>query len=401
MTMSGAQPIQPLAEASAPPLGRIGRVLLLVLLAIGLAVSRADPFTAFFFVSYASLGALLAIRRPRHVIGWLLIVIAFGFMGTTSQPGIDVAAAQTGHGPLGEFVVIWASSWTGYATFGGFVALTLLFPSGRLPEGRWRPPAIAVLGAFAAAPTVSFNPDGGATTVLVPNRFAVLPELPLWDLVRLDLLVVPTIVLLAIGVGSILVRYRGAAGVVRLQLRWLVAALVFVVLAVAAGLASILVFPGIGGLAWLPAIAAYPTVPIAIYVAITRHRLYEIDRIISRTVGWLLVTAVLAGVFAGAVIGLQALLAPLTRNNALVVAASTLVAAGAFQPLRSRIQRLVDHRFNRARLDAERVTEGFAARLRAEVDLAAIDEDVRRTVSVAVAPSALGLWLRGTGDRSR
>jgi hypothetical protein len=159
--------------------------------------------------------------------------------------------------------------------------------------------------------------------------------------------------------------------------------------------------PVIGGGAWTFAIIAFATVPIAIYVAITRYRLYEIDRIVSRTLGWLLVTAVLAGVFAGAVIGLQALLAPVTGSNTVVIAGSTLLAAGLFQPLRRRIQHAVDRRFNRARLDADRVAGAFAGRLRQQVDLDALGIDMRQTVMGSVAPATVGLWLRAGGGGAR
>ena len=407
MTASRVRPTM-MTTTMPRPLGIVGRVVLLAVLAFGLFLARLDPFTLFFYSCYAAIGAVLAIRRPGNGIGWLLVAIAFGFIGTTTELTLDVTALQDGIAPMDQFLAAWGSAWSGYATFGGFVALTLLFPSGRLPGGRWRRPAIAMLGACvlipvvaAVAPRVGFNPSGTAT-VVVPNRFAVLPDLAIWSLIPLDSLIVPVVILLLIGVISMLTRYRRATGVERLQLRWLVAALAFMVGAVIAGLTALIVFgEGLGGLAWLPAIVAYPMIPAAIYVAITRYRLYEIDRVISRTVGWLIVTAMLAGLFAVAIVGLQAILAPVTDNNTLAVAGSTLVAASLFQPLRRRVQRAVDSRFNRSRVSADATVAAFAGHVRNEVDLPTLRTTLVATANAAVEPIATAVWLRGWGGSTR
>jgi hypothetical protein len=383
-------------------LGLPGRILLLLLLGIGLVFARVDPFSVFFFSSYAAVGALLVVRRPRNVIGWLLIWIAFGFIGTTTAPVMDIDALQAGTATWPDFLTAWVAAWSGYATFGGLVALMILFPSGRLPGGRWRRPAIALLAACivltflaAAAPAISFNLGSGTTTVMVPNRLAVLPGLPLWDVIPIDALILPVVACLTVGVVSMLVRFRRAAGIERLQLRWLVAALAFMVLAVVAGLLASLVFGDLGGLEWLPAIIAYPTVPAAIYVAITRYRLYEIDRIVSRGVAWAILTGLLVATFAGSILVLQAVLTPVTEGGGtLAVAASTLLAAALFQPLRTRVQRTVDRRFNRARVDTQRTIDEFGRHLRDEVDLAALQQRLASAVQAAVSPRAAGLWLR-------
>jgi hypothetical protein len=383
------------------PLGIGGRLLLLTALGIGLFVASSDPFALFFLLAYAVLGALLVVRRPRNVIGWLLMLIGFGFVGVATTPGTDLDALRTDTESLAAFLLVWLGAWTPYVAFGGFVALTVVFPSGRLPAGRWRSPSIALLACCvtlaalsAFAPTLSYNPDSGVASIGVQNRLAVLPDLFLWSLIPLDAFILPTVACLALGVVSMLARYRRATGIERLQLRWLVAALAFVVLAVVGGLAIGTIFPAIGGGAWIFTILAFPTVPIAIYIAITRYRLYEIDRIISRTLGWLAVTVLLAAVFAVVNLGLQALLEPVTTNNTLAIAASTLLAAGLFQPVRRRVQHTIDRRFNRARADAEGVAAAFADRLRSEVDLDAIAADVRGTVDGVLAPRTAILWLR-------
>ena len=140
---------------------------LLLVLAVGFGLARYDPFTLFFYRSYAAVGALLAFRRPRNAIGWLLVAIAFGFVGTTSSPTVDVAALQDGSATWADFLGVWAGGWAAYATFGGFLALMMLFPSGTLGTGRWRPTAILALGLSVAitviaafAPVHQLQPDG-------------------------------------------------------------------------------------------------------------------------------------------------------------------------------------------------------------------------------------------------
>jgi hypothetical protein len=137
-------------------------------------------------------------------------------------------------------------------------------------------------------------------------------------------------------------------------------------------------------------------IPIAIGIAILRYRLYEIDRVISRTIGWAIVSGMLVAVFVGGVFALQAILAGFTQGETLAVAASTLVAFALFQPLRRRVQRVVDHRFDRARYDGERTAAAFAERLRDEIDLARLRESLALTARDAVRPTVASVWLRTT-----
>ncbi|MEO5965282.1 MAG: hypothetical protein ABIR11_07435 [Candidatus Limnocylindrales bacterium] len=379
-----------------------------IALLFGLWLARIDPFTVFFFVWYAAVGAVLAIRRPRNSIGWLLVMLAFGFTGTTSPTVVDIAALRAGTATWSDFLIAWASGWVGFLTFGGLLALMLLFPSGHLPSGRWRRPATLVLAVCASVPviaafgpTVSMNPDGG-TSVFAPNRLAFMPDLPLWQAIPGDALILPVVVCLAIGAISLFVRYRRAVGIERLQLRWLVAAVLFMVAAIITGLSALALFGDqIGGAAWIPAIVAYPTIPAAIYVAVLRYRLYEVDRIVSRAIGWTLLSVMLGAVFVAVVVGVQAALAPWTENNTLAVAASTLVAAALFQPLRRRVQMAVDRRFDRERFDGELVVAAFSDRLRDEVDLETLRVLVRDVAGRTVRPMSSAIWIRpGRGSDS-
>ena len=143
--------------------------------------------------------------------------------------------------------------------------------------------------------------------------------------------------------------------------------------------------------------AAIAALPVAIVVAIMRDHLYDIDRIISRTVSWTVVSAALVAVFIGGVVAIQTVLSDVTQAQTLAVAASTLVAAALFQPLRLRVQRAVDRRFDRTAVDADRATVAFATRLRNEVDLETVTRDLVGTVDEVVRPESSGIWLRRVG----
>ena len=202
--------------------------------------------------------------------------------------------------------------------------------------------------------------------------------------------------LLLASVVSMLARYARSAGIERLQLRWLVTGLAAVAIAVPVGFLLFAAFGSvIEGVAWLPAIVAFTLPPIAIGIAVLRYRLYEIDRIISRTVSWAVVSSVLVITFAVAVVALQAVLARFTQGQTLAVAGSTLVTFALFQPLRRHVQSVVDRRFDRARYDAQRTVDAFTEQLRDEVDLTRLRAALVATADDAVRPARVTVWLRG------
>jgi len=194
------------------------------------------------------------------------------------------------------------------------------------------------------------------------------------------------------------VRYRRAASIEREQLKWFAAVGVIVgpafVVGVIAGGSSNTVTPVSEAGFAVAFVGLIFLLPIAIGIAILRYRLYEIDRLISRTIAYGVLTVIVAGLFVGCILGLQAVLAPVTQSNELAVAGATLLVFSLFQPLRRRVQRLVDRRFNRSRYDAERTIAAFAGRLRDEVDLEAVRADILATVDAALEPSTVSLWLR-------
>lgn len=383
---------------------RIGIIVAILVLAVaGTVLAAIDPITFLFFISYMAAGAFLAIRRPSNVIGWLLIAIAFGFIATTTVPDVDIAALQRGDASFRDGLVTWLGGWAGAGTFIGYLALTIVFPSGHLPEREGRRTSIVLLGVGIAllamtafAPIIPVNLPDGSATIGVRNPFAIAPDLQIWwTRAFSDLQLTIVVGLLAIGVIRMVLRYRRAVGVEGLQLRWLVAAVVFVLAGLVLGLsATAILGPEIGGAAWIPVIVAYPTIPLAVGVAVMRYRLLEIDRIISRTVSYAVVSVILGAVFVGVILSLQTLLSGITGNQGIPVAISTLAVFALFQPVLHRVRRAVDRRFDRARYDSERTAGAFAERLRWETDMDRVTGDLRATVDGAIAPASLDVWLR-------
>lgn len=383
------------------PLGRLGRGALTIAVLLGLALAIPDPVSVLNVSAYGAVGAFVAARRPRNPIGWILVAIAFSFIGTSSMPD-DVEAVKAGTSSTADFVAAWVGTWAGGLTFLAYAALAMIFPTGRLPAGRWGRTAggSLLLGAIVVAlgaivPKFPFSPDGGVTNFMIDNRFALLPPIDVDLPVPGEMFIVIPIGVFAVGVLSAVTRYRRSTGIERLQLRWLMASLAFAFASLMFGLIGFAtVRAQLGALIWLPALIAYPTVPLAVGVAVMRYRLFEIDRIISRGLSWALLSGLLVAVYVSAVILLQSLLGSVTQGDTLAVAGSTLLAAALFQPLRLRIQSVVDHRFNRARYDAERTATEFAERLRDEVDLTELHTDMTTVVETALHPRAIGLWIR-------
>jgi hypothetical protein len=239
----------------------------------------------------------------------------------------------------------------------------------------------------AAGPVDGGLPDNPFGLVeLAPEVDAVLGLLTLGGLVG-------SIVL---SIAAAVIRWRRGTPVERAQLKWLLVALAFAPLLFAISWST-----DIGPAAPvfdLLSIGSALAVSLAVGVAVTRYRLFEIDRIISRTIGWAVVTGLLVAVFAAGVVGLQTVLVDVTQGQTLAVAASTLVAFALFQPIRGRVQRAVDRRFDRSRYDAERAAAAFAERVRGEIGLESLVAELDATVDAAVRPSAVAVWLPAPGD---
>ena len=349
-------------------------------------------------VDMALVGGLLVIRRPNNAIGSLLL--SAGLLAAVSFAADYYVRLDDlmGRGRLPFVVpVAWIGNWTFVPAIGLMVVfLPLLFPTGRLPGPRWRILAGAVILAMSFGTLASATAPGplnSADWIVNPVR---LPA-PLTDwITAIGNLSAPPIFLIA--VASVVNRFRASRGTERQQLKWFL----FVVAIAASALGISITFVGpVSDAAWAVGLVAMACLPLAISVAILRYRLYEIDRIVSRTVSYAAVTAVLVAVFAGVNLGLGALLASAAQASTLAVAASTLVVFALFQPLRRRVQAGVDHRFNRDRYEADRIAAAFAERLRDQVDPDRLRLELNRVLAQTVAPTSSYLWLRGREETGR
>lgn len=351
----------------------------------------------FLGVTFSSVGALLAVRLPRNAVGWCMLVIGIAYALSALAAAVVFSSVARGpSGALGAAVAAWFAVL--FSTIGGLVvALGFIFPTGRGHSPAWDRGirVAALLAPLVIGVTFVFRPGPLQVFPTIDNPFGFGPDIrplfgpqPSGPIAGLSTLMVP---LLA---WSLVARYRQSDEVGRQQLKWYMVSFVVAIFGiVVAAIAAVLTDrPPEAGLALFGFAGAL--VPIAIAIAILRYHLYEIDRIISRTVGWILVTGALAAVFVIVIVGLQAMLSPLTESNTLAVAASTLVTVALFQPLRSRIQRLVDRRFNRSHVYAERALVSFGEQVRDEVDLAHLRRAVVLSADEAVRPAGVDLWLR-------
>jgi hypothetical protein len=356
-------------------------------------------------IAFGGVGIALLWQRPREVVGWILVglSVAFTVVGTL-VPG-SASQVVDGQADIRITLYAWFNAWGASLFFGLFIALAALFPSGRFPAGR-----VGLAGRFAVVIPIVFGlalalgpsapltfADGSVARVNLP--IGIAPTWPGWTTLQ-EVVYIALLMALATSIATLIVRFRRSAGPERAQYKWLLTALAAMLAAVIFAFAVILLGDGDGdpnrseSWMWTPAVIAYPMIPLSILVAIRRYRLYEIDRIISRTVGWAVVTGTLVAVFAAVVLGLQALLAGVTQGETLAVAASTLVAAALFQPLRSRVQRAVDRRFDRARYDGERIAAVLADRLRDDVDLETLRGSLVDVAGASLRPAVAGIWLR-------
>ena len=341
---------------------------------------------------FGGVGALVVNRQPSNAVGWLLWVIGvlIGLSMAATAYAIWSLSAFAGQLP-GSVIAGWITQWAFSPTLViALLFLPLLFPDGRLPSRRWRwALAFAVLTTVAAALPDMLQP-GPLGPTGIPNPTGWSGDPAVLDALRAFNSVSP-ILAFPVVVASAVVRYRRGTPVERQQLKWFGATAVLAVISLSA---AVLAPEPYGELGFFGAMIAVALLPVSIGMAILRYRLYAIDRLVSRSISWAIVTLGLAAMFAGAVISLQALLVGATQGDTLSVAASTLLAAALFQPLRARVQRAVDRRFNRSKSDAERTMAAFGNALRDHVDLDRLHGAVIETARIAVHPAGASLWIR-------
>ena len=357
----------------------------------------SSPF--WFSVALGAVGFVVASRRPRNPLGWIMLGSATFNVLSQDASFYMVADYRLRHGglPLGWVAVLAQPGWAVSIVMGGLVVL--LFPDGRPPSPRWR----WVLWLYLAAASLylvgvlilsvgaiaghDIRVDTGGNLLVINDPKG---SSAWWGVVEGVFL--PVLALCWLGsVVAQVASYRRSSGIRRLQLKWLLAgsATALITIPVATYLSGMHGLRGLaGGIIGAVALLA---IPVCMGVAIMRYRLFDIDRIVSRTLAYAIVTGLLVGVYAGIVL-LATRVASLKEPVA--VAGSTLAVAALFNPLRRRVQRGVDRRFNRARYDADGIVAAFAARLRDPASLDSVQDELAGTVQNALEPTYLSVWLR-------
>jgi hypothetical protein len=375
-----------------------------VLVAVGIAAAVASPeqlsgddsgwsLVAFLLPisAFSAVGGAIAVRRPDNPIGWLLATIGLLFAIVVASAGASVWALETDSLPrsVGEWIDAPTVCWVIALGLIG-TQLPLRLPDGRLPSPRWRWFSRLSIGLIAVSLVGMAVQPGRVEDV--PNTANPLGSDALEPLGAVFFLVILCFVGSLV---ALVLRYRRAGARDRVQLRWIAfgGAVFLGTYLVTLPLASALGDETTAGTVVTNiAQAAFAALPIAIGYAVLRHRLYDIDVVINRTLVYAALTATLAGTYLGSVLLLQLVLSP---GSDLAIAASTLAAAALFQPARSRIQAAVDRRFYRRKYDAQRTLEAFSARLREEVDLGALGAELRGVVVETMQPAHISLWVRG------
>ena len=343
-------------------------------------------------LTFAGVGLLIARRQPGNPIGWIMVVFTLVYVLGGAANYYAVLYYGLGHRGLPLAPLALSLSSVQVPSFAIVPVVILLFPDGRVPGRRWRwavrayaglvafvlAGTLAVAAVASAGHTVRMSPTGPLTSSGHLAQWLANP--PAW----LSGPLVGAIVIIGLSfVAHQLLSWRAAEGDRRQQLKWLACggavAAVSLILAVSHGV-------------WF--LAGLAALPVGIGVGILRYRLYDIDRIISRTLAYALVTGLLVGVYAGLVLLATKVL---TVHSTVAVATATLAAAALFNPLRVRVQRVVDRRFNRARYDADRTVAAFAARLKDAVDLDSVRDDLAGVVNQALEPAQISVWVSHRG----
>jgi len=335
-----------------------------------------------------AVGALIVTRTTGNPVGWLL-------SGFGVQLGLSVLALSLAHtgGPLALWAAwVESSLWTvGFVFL--VVVLPLIFPDGRIPQGWPRlVPKVLIIGWLLFLLGNALRPDhlvsmGFENPTAVPGLTPVLgPMATLGALLFAGCAIAAAVT--AVG------RYRASSGAVRLQHRWF--AMSAVALVISVGAMAVAFEADQQAIAFTMFGLGATTVPIAVSIAVLRYRLYDIDRVISRTVSYALLSAALVGVYAASVVGLGAVVRAIPGGDGgdLVIAGSTLGVAALFGPLRRRVQALVDQRFNRARVDAQDTIARFSHQIRNDVDLDALQRRTEHVADQTMQPRSVSLWLR-------
>ncbi len=347
-------------------------------------------------LTWASVGTLLVWRRPQNTVGWLLVLVGAGY--ALSQLTVSLTflflAEHTAQGDQRAQIAGWVTVLLQLVAIPQ-LAIGFFFPTGRVQSPAWAR-FMRVFWALASVfVVISLTQPGPLQLVpAVDNPIGIGPDLrggrPIAPILGLWTL----IVFVALGI-SMVTRYRTAGRIERVQMKWFVLALGISATALgAATMESVFMDGPVSGNSLTVYVFAGALVPVAIGIAILRYHLYDIDRIISRSIAYALVSAIVAVVFGAVVISLSTVLSSVAQGRTIAVAASTLAAFAVFQPVLRRVRRDVDRRFHRARYDSDQTVARFSDRLRDQIDLAHLRSDLDTTIRAAIAPRSVDIWLR-------
>ena len=384
--------------------GMVAAVSLTLLVLLSQDEGPATQAVAAVFMStvvlITALGSLIMTKRPGNRISWIFLVTGAGMLLTAVLSPSIPSEAPTDPTFWNLVALVHGNALTLATLFYPLLLLLYVFPTGRFLTRSWTWAgwfgAVMVPALVLAA---TFSEEIGPPFAQEPDRWLILNSIGVIPWSVLDALsTVWSIGLVVVafgGVAAVIVRYRRSAHLVRTQIKWLLYAGVFFVIS------FVLISFGIGdeNEAFFAFIFVAPIalIPVSVTVAITRYRLYDIDRLISRTVGYTLVIAALAGVYGLAVAGIPSVL-PALEDSDLLIAAATLAAFFLFNPLRKRLLLAVDRRFYRSRYDAQGIVDEFATRLRSELDLDELTADWLDTVDQAVKPASAAVWIRSNNN---
>ncbi|HEY6568945.1 MAG TPA: hypothetical protein VIZ22_01575 [Candidatus Limnocylindrales bacterium] len=365
--------------------------------AVGSAISLTACLAAFVLC-----GAIIVSKQPDNVVGRLLMIPGLALpLSTLATNWLAALDAPPQQATPALWLVLWVLTWSWILLIFPIFHLLLTFPDGRLLSRRWRwAVALEVVMVATMLTFAALSQDMGVVIDdekiwTIANPIGIVPN-DLFDSAFGGIWDAGLLLMTVVSATAVVVRFRRGSPDVRQQLKWPLLAVfgfgfVYGATAVDPRTASD------GSFLFAFALAG---IPISVAIAVLRYRLYAIDRILSRTVSWAVITALLLAVFVALVFVIQAILVGVTQAQTVAVAASTLLAAALFQPLRARVQRVVDRRFDRARVDGERTSARFSERLRGQVAIESIVDDLQATVEASIRPTAQALWLRGARGRS-
>ena len=385
-----------------------GAVAVFVLLSTATLLSRDDEewvgviVVGIWVAVTALVGALVSARRPENPVGWLLLVGALILAAYVFVEAYAVYSLESHPGslPFGH-AAAWMTLWLAIPGFFAFVFVFLLFPTGRLLSNRWKTVVYAGLGSLVLmSVTFAIKPGSVNTVPSVDNPLGIDAARALTEFIEGSgsiVVVAPALLALA----SLVVRLRRAKAEERQQMKWFVYAVaLFPLLFIAAQVVSSIFPTEEDWASFLVVMVGLLLIPVSMGMSILRYRLYDIDRVVNKTLVYGALTAVLVAGYAAGVLVMQSVL-PLPEDSEIAVATSTLAMAALFRPLRAGVQETVDRRFYRARYDAAHALESFGARLRYVTDLDSVSSDLLGAVRQTVHPAHASLWLatrtRGTG----